>query len=153
MRRGILSRRDAPGKDERAKYKPGKDPLEKEESIAIIKPQNKQQREAVLKMLNDVEQKAQNDPIAKQAIAMWKTQYEMNQLQDSVDYGFLKDWWYWLLGRASDKDAARTLWGRANVAAHNDEVAAYIELFINKRLDYALKLISLANRVPDTLNE
>lgn len=149
------SRREAPGKDARLKFQPGKDPLEKEESIAIIKPQNKQQRDAVIKMLTDVENKAkaQNDTTALQAIGMWKTQYEMNQLQDSVDYGFLKDWWYWLLGRASDKDAARTLWGRANVAAHNDEVAAYIELFVQKRLDYALKLISLANRVPDTINE
>ena len=137
------------------KFKPGKDPIELEGALTVIQPQTKIQAQAVKTLLERMRgtAMANGDDAALSAIEMWQTNYEMDAANDDIKLAFMRDWWYWLLGRGSDADTERTPWGRANVAALNDEVAAYVETFIAKRLEWALKLVALRERVPRTLNE
>ncbi len=71
-----------------------------------------------------------------------------DQITDLVKFNFLRRFYFWLLGRGTEEEHKKTLWGRANMAVWNPEIAAYIDQFTNKRTHYALKLAMLAGRVP-----
>lgn len=133
------------------KWQPGLSPLEEEERLRVIVPTNAQQMRAINTMIDTLLQDAALDADVRKALAMWKVNYQMEAAPDQVRRAFLEGFWCWLLGRGTDEDTKRTLWGRANVAAHNAEVAAYLELFARKRTEYAARLVLMAENVPDTL--
>lgn len=134
------------------KWQPGMSPLEEEERLKVIVPTNAQQVRQINVMIDTLMQDGDLDPDVRRALALWKTNYQMESVPDQVRRAFLEGFWCWLLGRGTDADTKRTLWGRANVAAHNAEVAAYLELFARKRTEYAARLVLMAEHVPDTLN-
>jgi len=134
------------------KYEAGKDPLEIEESLQVIIPTNEQEQE-VLSAVIDKMFNIAGDDASKTALAMWKLQLQEKSTSAGIKFDFLRRFYFWLLGRGTQEDTDKTSWGRGNAAVLNPEVAAYIEQFSTKRLDYALKLSLLATRTPKTLNE
>jgi hypothetical protein len=148
-----MNRENKASKTGAQKYKPGKDPLEVEAQIPSIKPSDGDHRKAVLEVLKNIENAPGATADDRAAVALYRTNYAMEEVPTSVNDDFLKRFWCWLIGRGTEKDTSRTKWGRANVAAINSEVAAYVELFVKKRLDYALKIVKLNTSVPQTLNE
>lgn len=134
-----------------SKWQPGLSPLEEEEKLKVIVPTNAQQLRQINTMIDTLMQDGGLDPDVRKGLAMWKVNYQMESVPDQVRRAFLEGFWCWLLGRGTDEDTKRTLWGRANVAAHNSEVAAYLETFARKRTEYAARLILMAEHVPDTL--
>ncbi len=154
MRSGAAMSRAAASDEIRgasAKWQPGLSPLEEEEKLKVIVPTNAQQLRQINTMIDTLMQDGNLDPDVRRALAMWKVNYQMESVPDQVRRAFLEGFWCWLLGRGTDDDTKRTLWGRANVAAHNPEVAAYLETFARKRTEYAARLVLMAEHVPDTL--
>lgn len=154
MRSGAASARAAASDNLRAgnpKWQPGLSPLEEEERIKVVMPTNAQQVRQINTMIDTLMQDGNLDSDVRKALAMWKVNYQMESVPDQVRRAFLEGFWCWLLGRGTPEQTKRTLWGRANVAAHNSEVAAYLELFARKRTEYAARLILMAEHVPDTL--
>lgn len=132
------------------KYKAGSDPLENESLLTRIEPTDKQQLAAMTKMLEDMYPNP--TPQQSQALALWKFQIAKGTVGDQVKFQFLRRFYFWLLGRGSKDDTDKTMWGRANAAVYNPEVAAYIDQFTDKRALYAMKLNMLSMRIPDNLN-
>lgn len=155
MRSGAASSRDAARQalaTANPKWQPGLSPLEEEEKLKVIVPTSAQQVRQINRMIDTLLDANDLDPDVRKALALWKTNYQMESVPDQVRRAFLEGFWCWLLGRGTDEDTRRTLWGRGNVAAHNREVAAYLELFARKRTEYAARLVLMAEHVPDTLN-
>lgn len=155
MRSGAASSRDAVRQAVAAtnpKWQPGLSPLEEEEKLKVIVPTSAQQVRQINSMIDTLLAADDLDDDVRKALALWKTNYQMESVPDQVRRAFLEGFWCWLLGRGTDEDTRRTLWGRGNVAAHNREVAAYLELFARKRTEYAARLVLMAEHVPDTLN-
>ena len=134
------------------KFHAGPNPLEREASLKVIQPTDKQSVEAMTKMLNKLYGKDTNSAEERQALDLWKFQVASGTVNDQVKFQFLRRFYFWLLGRGEEGDVAKTFWGKANVAVYNPEVAAYIDQFVGKRAQYAQQLALLANRLPDNLN-
>lgn len=132
------------------KFSPQPNPLEREQELNILQPTDAEQQQKVTKMLALMKQGA--DAPTQHAIAMIQMQLASGAINDQVKMQFVRDFYFWLQGRGTDADTKKTMWGRGNAAVHNPEVAAYIQAFAQKRLQYAQQLLLLANRVPSTLN-
>lgn len=132
------------------KFQPGADPLEREASIKILEPTDAQQLQQMTKMLEKLYQGGTKQE--RQALELWKMQVAQGTIRDQVKLDFMRRFYFWLLGRGDQADHDKTLWGRANTAVYNKEVASYIDMFVDKRTKYVMKLRALANNVPDTLN-
>jgi hypothetical protein len=137
-------------RDMNRKYHAGPDPLDREFLLDTIQPQSKDELKSMTAHLDKMF--ADGTPQQKQALEMWKFQAASGSVKDVVRLEFMRRFYFWLLGRGDEEDTKKTLWGRGNAAAHNSEVSAYIEQFVNKRTEYALKLSQLSQRVPDSLN-
>jgi hypothetical protein len=134
------------------KFHPGKDPLELETMLTTIQPTTRQELDQMTEMLELTYPAATRTPQQTQALELWKFQVASNTTQDQVKFQFLRRFYFWLLGRGSEEDTKKTLWGRANAAIHNSEVAAYIDAFVDKRAQYATKLNMLSLNIPETVN-
>jgi hypothetical protein len=132
------------------KFRPGPTPLEREPFEKTIKPQYKDQLEQMMKLMTKYAEGA--DTSVQNAVALWKAQVQQGTFSDQVKFDFARRFYYWLLGRGTDEDHGRTMWGRGNAAVYNKEVRSYIESFSQKRLQYAQQLALLASVVPTTLN-
>lgn len=132
------------------KYQAGNDPLERESMLDTILPNAKQELESMTAILEKLY--ANGTAEQQQAFQLWKFQVANGSVKDQVRLQFLRRFYFWLLGRGEEEDVSKTLWGRGNAAAHNPQVAAYIDQFVDKRAQYAMKLNALSQRVPDTLN-
>lgn len=132
------------------KFGVGQNPIEQERTIDIIKPTDKATTDRLLEMINQMYPTAA--PHQQQALDFWRIQLAQGNMTDQVKYEFLQRFHMWLLGRGNEVDTSKTMWGRGNAAVHNPQVAAYIDQFAKKRLEYALLLSLLQNRVPETLN-
>ena len=132
------------------KFHPGADPLEREAGIRVLQPTDAQQLEQMTKMLEKLYAGA--GPEQQQALALWKMQVAQGTIRDQVKLDFMRRFYFWLLGRGDQADHDKTLWGRGNTAVYNKQVASYIDMFVDKRTKYIMKLRALANTVPDTLN-
>ena len=133
-----------------AKFHAGPDPLERESDLHVIQPSDRQQLEAMTKMLEETYKNNPTDQ-QKQALELWKFQVASGTVVDQVKFQFLRRFYFWLLGRGEQEDHEKTMWGRANTAVYNGEVAAYIDQFTSKRAQYAMKLQLLSMRIPDSL--
>jgi len=134
------------------KFEAGKDPLELEARLGVIIPSNQQEEEVLAELVDKMLRDART-PAERNAYAMWKMQLRQAATSGAIKADFLRRFYFWLLGRGNDVDTKKTMWGRGNAAAHNKEVSLYIEQFARKRMEYALKLASLASKVPESLNE
>ncbi len=132
------------------KFQPGADPLDREAGIKILEPTDAQQLQKMTQMLEKLY--AGGTPQEQQALELWKMQIAQGTVRDQVKLDFMRRFYFWLLGRGDQADHDKTLWGRANTAVYNKEVASYIDMFVDKRTKYVMKLRALANNVPDTLN-
>ena len=137
-------------RSEDKKFGVGQNPIEQERTIDIIKPTDKASTDRLLEMINQMYPTAA--PHQQQALDFWRVQLAQGNMTDQVKYEFLQRFHMWLLGRGNEVDTSKTMWGRGNAAVHNPQVAAYIDQFAKKRLEYALLLSLLQNRVPETLN-
>lgn len=131
------------------KFHPGQDPIELEASRKVIMPTERQQLDKMTSMLEQAY--SEGTPEQQQALALWKFQVDSGSISDQVKLQFMRSFYFWLLGCGAKDDHDKTLWGRGNAATYNGEVREYIDMFLDKRKEYAMKLILLANRVPDTL--
>jgi len=134
------------------KFHAGKNPVELETDIDIIEPTDAAQQQQLSAMVDKMYEQSSSDPAIRNGLALWKTQMATGAMSDQVKLQFLRRFYFWLLGRGTEDDTKKTMWGRGNAAVHNKEVAAYIEQFARKRTEYALLLSLMANRVPETLN-
>ena len=134
------------------KFQAGADPLELESMMTRIEPTSKQELEQMTKLLQTTHGGPNASDEQRQALELWKFQVEQGTVSDQVKFQFLRRFYFWLLGRGEKEDTDKTMWGRANAAAHNPEVAAYIDQFLDKRTQYAMKLNMLSMRQPTTLN-
>lgn len=154
FRKGMGDPRSADGRAALAsvdkKFHPGATPIEREPFEDVLKPQYREQLEQMMKLMGDYAQQA-GTPEAKQAVALWQAQVAQGTFSDKVKFEWARRFYYWLLGRGTEEDHDRTMWGRGNAAVYNPQVRAYIESFGAKRLQFAQQLALLANRVPDTL--
>ena len=132
------------------KFHAGPTPMELEERLKQIQPTNQQEVARLLEMVNKMYGTATDGE--KKALDFWKMQLATGTMTDQVKYEFLRRFYFWLLGRGTEEDTAKTMWGRGNAAVVNPEVRAYIEQFAEKRLNYALQLSLLSQRVPETIN-
>ncbi len=133
-----------------AKFHAGKDPLEMETMLTKIQPNSRQQLDQMTELL-ELTYPEPRTAQQQQALDLWKFQIASGTVVDQVKFQFLRRFYFWLLGRGDVKDHEKTLWGRANSAVHNREVAAYIDQFIDKRAQYAMKLNMLSMNVPTSL--
>lgn len=132
------------------KYHAGETPLEQEAALKVIEPTSEQQLKELMKMIDLMYEEANAQQ--RKALDFYKGQMAVDGATNAVKMRFLRRFYFWLLGRGTNDDHAKTLWGRGNVAVYNAEVAAYIEQFVEKRLQYALQLSLLAQRIPVSLN-
>ncbi len=133
------------------KFLPSPSPLEQEAQLDVIMPTDAQQLQGMIRMLDKEYENA--TPSQRAALDLWKMQVSQSTASDTVKLQFLRRFYFWLLGRGDDDATSKTLWGRGNAAAHNSEVAAYIDRFHNKRTQYAIQLFMLSQRVPSNLNQ
>lgn len=132
------------------KFAPPPTPLKQEESLTLIVPREDWQ---VDQLKSIIEAELPNAKSArKNALEFWKMQLEQQDAISAVNQQFVRGFWCWLLGRGTDDEHNRTLWGRHNVATANSEVAAYVDELARKKTEYTLQLVQMANRVPMTLN-
>lgn len=132
------------------KFRVGPNPVEQEKSITMIEPTTPMARRSLVHMIERMYPSATREQQA--ALDFWKLHHAAEEAEDAVKLQFLRRFYFWLLGRGTADDHGKTLWGRGNAAAINGEVNAYIEQFAKKRLEYALLLAKMSQRVPDTLN-
>lgn len=132
------------------KFHAGETPLEQEAALKVIEPTSEQQLKELMNMIDLMYVDA--GPQQRKALDFYKGQMAVDGATNAVKMRFLRRFYFWLLGRGTNDDHAKTLWGRGNVAVYNAEVAAYIEQFVEKRLQYALQLSLLAQRIPVSLN-
>lgn len=109
------------------KFHAGKDPLELETMMTTIQPTSRQELDQMTQMLEATYPIATRTQEQTQAIELWKFQIASGTVVDQVKFQFLRRFYFWLLGRGEKADTEKTLWGRANAAIHNPEVAAYID--------------------------
>lgn len=133
------------------KFAVGKNPLELESELDVIQPQNAQQQKRMVEVMEALYKDAKNDPAKRVALEMWRMQLQSADAESLVKTDFQKRFYFWLLGRGTKEDTDKTFWGRGNMAAHNPEVAAYIDQFLESRANYAMQLALLANRAPTSL--
>ena len=126
--------------------------MEREANINVIQPTNAQQVERMTEVLRKTYNHSNATPEEKQAFALWQFQVSQGTAADEVKLEFLRGFYFWLLGRGDEADHEKTMWGRANAAVYNKEVASYIDQFVSKRTRYAMLLQLLSMRVPSTLN-
>jgi hypothetical protein len=136
------------------KYDSGITPLEKEQSFKNMMPLSSTKTAKTLAVINDMigEANKTNHHADAAALNFWKQQIVAGSAGSAAQAQFVQGFWGWLIGQGSDEDYKRTLWGKDNIAKHNSEVAAYVDQFAKKRLDYAIQLNLLSNRVPESLN-
>lgn len=132
------------------KFAAAPDPIEQESQITVIEPTSEQMARELNRMVDLMYQNA--TPSQRKALDFWKLHHATESATTEVKLMFLRRFYFWLLGRGTKEDHARTLWGRGNAAVINDEVREYIEQFAKKRLEFALLIATMQNRVPDTLN-
>lgn len=133
------------------KFHPGADPIEREANLRVILPTERDALDSMTRMLEKT-YGATEDPAERQALALWKFQVAQGSVKDQINLDFMRGFYFWLLGRGSQEDHDKTLWGRGNVAVFNKQVAKYVDLFVDKRTEYIKKLLSLANNIPQTVN-
>lgn len=133
------------------KFAVGKNPLERERELDIIQPQNAQQQRRMVEIMKSLYKDAATDPARANALEMWRVQLEGKDAESLVNTEFQRRFQFWLLGRGTEEDTKKTFWGRGNMAAHNPEIAAYIDQFLEARANYAMQLALLANRAPTSL--
>lgn len=135
------------------KFVVGKNPLEQERELDVIVPRNQEQLNAMVKVIDELypPNSAQVTPQQRQAVELWKFQIQQETASDQVKFNFVRDFYFWLIGRGVQEDHKNTSWGRANVAIYNPEVAGYIDQFAKKRMEFALQLSLLKSRIPETL--
>jgi len=134
------------------KFDAGPNELEQENELKILQPTNAEQLKQLSALVETLRRQNQGDAGWQNALRFWQMQITTGALSDRVKFEFVRRFYFWLLGRGTAADVARTTWGRANAAVVNREVALYIQQFSQRRLDYALQLALLAQRVPTTLN-
>jgi hypothetical protein len=134
------------------KFHAGPNELEKEPELKIIQPTNAEQLKQLTGLVEALRRQNMGDQAWQNALRLWQMQITTGALSDVVKLEFVKRFYFWLLGRGTEKDVLKTFWGRGNAAVINREVALYIEQFSQRRLDYALQLSLLAGRVPTSLN-
>ncbi len=139
------------GKDDRAKYHPGKDPLEIEETLPMIQPHTKQEGSRMTAIINAMLKGTKDKNLIK-ALTFQKTRLSAKSLQSYVGMEFLRDFWSWLIGRGTEEDHKKTPWYRQSLA-DDPEVAAYIDAFVTKMHDFRLKLARMGIRRPTGINE
>lgn len=152
-RRAAITRAPKGGaitKDE-TKYKVGSDPLEIETSLKDMEPTTEQEHKEMLEVVNllidDV-----TDTQEQNALKIWKANLLASTIQPHVKKTFVRDFWAWLVGRATPEDADGTPWGR-QALTDDPEVEAYVSMFPKKMQKYRIKLYLLANRRPLGINE
>lgn len=135
------------------KFRAGPNELEQERFLKVLQPRNAVQSKQMADMVKTMRQDAQRDgdKALDLALGMWEGQLATGMMDDDMKFQFVRRFYFWLLGRGIDADHKKTFWGRGNAAVINREVANYIEQFARRRLDFALQLSLLANRVPSTL--
>lgn len=134
-----------------SKFAPPPTPLQQEQSLKQIVPRENWQV-GRLKDIIDRELAKTPSPARKNALEFWRMQLEQDDATSEVTQKFTKGFWCWLLGRGTEEEHKRTLWGRSNVAVRNSEVAAYVDEMVRKKTEYTMQLVLMANRVPVTLN-
>ena len=134
------------------KFGVGNDPLEHEMTLKAIEPRQQDALERMGQLMEQYARASNNADIIK-GVALWKVQIAQGSFADTVKYEFVRRFYYWLIGRGTKEDVAKTPWGRGNAAKWNGEVRAYIEAFGRKRVEWALKLMMLQTRYPSTLLE
>lgn len=133
------------------KYGPGLDPLEKEEKLKIIQPQDSVEQTMLMKMIKRLLRNTRN-PNEQKALRMWKMNLKADQLKGVVHQEFVRDFWGWLIGRGKQKDHDNTPWGRQSLA-DDPSVSSYIDSFVIKMHEYKLKLALLGHRRPLGINQ
>jgi len=133
-----------------AKFHVGESPLEKERFLKVLEPRYERQLARMCDLVSAYE-KSEGSTARSLAVEMWRMQIAQGSFSDQVKLEFVRRFYRWLIGRGTDADTKRTFWGRGNAAEYNDEVRAYIEMFIDKRAEYARQLTLLANRLPSSL--
>lgn len=131
------------------KFAPGPNPLELEREIKMIEPTNEDQMRQMGAIITEMQRGAANDRSLLNALALWKVQLEQPAITNQMKFQFLRRFYFWLLGRGTESDVKKTFWGRANAAVYNREVSLYLEAFARKRLEYAMQISLLANRIPE----
>lgn len=76
---------------------------------------------------------------------------EFKDLKNAQDAQFLIDFNHWLAGKGTDADHAKTDWGRTPI--HHGDVIAYLDSFIDLRMEFMKKVINLKNSGPMNLDE
>jgi len=133
------------------KFRAGPNELELESELQVLQPRNAVQHKQMVDMVERLRRAYRNDPAMQNSLALWQGQLLTGQLEDEQKFQFVRRFYWWLLGRGTEADHGKTAWGRANAAVINKEVSLYIEQFAQRRLDFALQLSLLAQRVPTSL--
>jgi len=156
MRRAAAERRQVAPKngDDYKKFTVGKDPLEKEADIEVLRPHGGDEQKSYLKMLRRLLKEKTRRGLVEEAKAIQHEigACEADGLRGHPQKEFARDFVMWLHGRGKQKDHDRSWWGRASLL-DDAEVRAYCDLFTVKRMEYMLKLTRLAHRRPMGINE
>lgn len=146
------NQRPARATDEKAKYRPGLDPLEAEAHIGEIRALNHAEVTQLKKWVKRLLRKPNLSDTERNALLMWNANLTLDTLPGMVQQEFQRDFWAWLLGRGKQKDHDATPWGRQALTG-DAEVAKYVDMFVEKRHEFGLKLELMKHRVPQGINQ
>lgn len=129
-----------------------RDPFEREKATKEIIPTSEQERKELLAVVDALEKSRNLGADEKKALVVWKTNLVADGIADHVKKKFTADFWAWLLGRGTPQDVQRTSWGRQSLA-DDKEVRAYVDLFVDKNIDFRVKMQILSMRRPVGINQ
>lgn len=124
-----------------------KDPFQTEETLKKLQPTSKQEQQDLLAIVNDLETSGNLSQAERAALTVWKTNLIADTIAPHIQRQFVSDFWAWLIGRGRPEDVKHTPWGRQSLA-DDPEVRAYVDLFVDKDIDFRVKLQHLSMRRP-----
>jgi len=129
-----------------------RNPFELERTLQHIEPTSDQEHADLLKIVEELENSPTLRGEERKALTIWKTNLLADTIKPHVKKKFTRDFWAWLLGRGRPEDVANTPW-KTQPLTDDPEVRAYVDLFVDKNVDYHTALQKLSMRRPIGISE
>lgn len=124
-----------------------RNPFEIERTLDKMQPTSEQEHKDMLLIIEQLEKSNNLSDEEKKALVIWKTNLLAESIKPHVEKRFTHDFHAWLLGRGRPEDIKNTPW-KTQPLVDDPEVRAYVDLFIDKNVDYHTALQKLAMKRP-----
>lgn len=140
------------GDDHYKKFAVGKTPLQQEEKLDVIQPQDSAEAKRYVKLLKKLINDPTKSPAERNAFQVYLANMQADSIKGIIRKEFLRDFIAWYRGTGKEEDHKKTWWYRQSLLM-DPEVRAYDEAFLNQRQEYVLQLHLMKNRAPIGIKE